>query len=93
MSSVAGQSLAIGNLGKVGHTDSQLSSEMLRSEKLQSFVSRYLELSNELRDKHGEKGAYLQLGKIFTERVGERVMLGGVQGRDEALLHGDGDGE
>ena len=71
MSSVAGQSLAVGNLGKVGHGDAMLSRDMLRSEKLQGFVSRYLELSNELRDRHGEKGAYLQLGKIFTEKVGE----------------------
>ena len=65
MSSVAGQSLAVGNLGKVGQVAS-LPGEVLKSDKMQTFVQRYLELSSELKDKKGEEGAYLQLGKIQT---------------------------
>lgn len=56
MSSVAGQSLAIGNMGKVGQ---EAKKTELRGDKMETFVARYLELSNELRDRHGEKGGYL----------------------------------
>lgn len=56
MSSVAGQSVAIGNLGKVGGNNVYAS---MNQEKLQMFVERYLELSNELKYRKGESGAYL----------------------------------
>jgi hypothetical protein len=32
------------------------------------FVERYLELSNELKYKKGESGAYMQLGEILTQK-------------------------
>ncbi len=65
MSSVAGQSVAIGNLGKVGgkHIYAQMNQE-----KLQMFVERYLELSNELKYRKGESGAYMQLGELLTQK-------------------------
>ena len=66
MSSVAGQSVAIGNLGKVGGKDQYA---QMNKEKLEMFVSRYLELSNELKYKKGESGAYLQLGEINTQNA------------------------
>ena len=65
MSSVAGQSVAIGNLGKVG--GNQVYAQM-NQDKMQMFVERYLELSNELKYKKGESGAYMQLGEILTQK-------------------------
>ena len=62
MSSVAGQSVAIGNLGKVGGT------QITNNEKLQMFVERYLELSSELKYRKGESGAYMQLGQIHSQK-------------------------
>jgi len=35
---------------------------------MQMFVERYLELSNELKYRKGESGAYLQLGEILTQK-------------------------
>ena len=64
MSSVAGQSVAIGNLGKIGGKNST----MLNQDKMQMFVERYLELSNELKYRKGESGAYLQLGELLTQK-------------------------
>lgn len=32
------------------------------------FVERYLELSNELKYRKGESGAYLQLGELLTQK-------------------------
>ena len=66
MSSVAGQSVAIGNLGKVGGKNMQTT--MLNQDKMQMFVERYLELSNELKYRKGESGAYLQLGELMTQK-------------------------
>ena len=63
MSSVAGQSVAIGNLGKVG--GNKIYAQM-NQDKMQMFVERYLELSNELKYRKGESGAYMQLGEILT---------------------------
>ena len=65
MSSVAGQSVAIGNLGKVG--GNQVYAQM-NQDKMQMFVERYLELSNELKYRKGESGAYMQLGEILTQK-------------------------
>lgn len=65
MSSVAGQSVAIGNLGKVG--GNQVYAQM-NAEKLQMFVERYLELSNELKYRKGESGAFMQLGELLTQK-------------------------
>lgn len=65
MSSVAGQSVAIGNLGKVG--GNKMYAQM-NQDKMQMFVERYLELSNELKYRKGESGAYLQLGEILTQK-------------------------
>ena len=56
MSSVAGQSVAIGNLGKVG--GNQVYAQM-NQDKMKMFVERYLELSNELKYRKGESGAYM----------------------------------
>lgn len=66
MSSVAGQSVAIGNLGKVGGKNMQTT--MLNQDKMQMFVERYLELSNELKYRKGESGAYLQLGELLSQK-------------------------
>jgi hypothetical protein len=65
MSSVAGQSVAIGNLGIVG--GNKVYAQM-NQDKMQMFVERYLELSNELKYKKGESGAYMQLGEILTQK-------------------------
>ena len=65
MSSVAGQSVAIGNLGKVG--GNKVYAQM-NQDKMQMFVERYLELSNELKYRKGESGAYMQLGEILTQK-------------------------
>lgn len=65
MSSVAGQSVAIGNLGKVGGNNVYA---QMNQDKMQMFVERYLELSNELKYRKGESGAYLQLGEILTQK-------------------------
>ena len=35
---------------------------------MQMFVERYLELSNELKYRKGESGAYLQLGELLTQK-------------------------
>ncbi len=60
MSSVAGQSLAIGNLGKLGTADkNEKPITFANNEKLQMFVEWYLELSGELKYKKGEGHAYL----------------------------------
>ncbi|OMJ94639.1 hypothetical protein SteCoe_2130 [Stentor coeruleus] len=59
MSSVAGQSVAIGNLGQIGY--SKLNGD---NEKLKMFAERYLNLSHELKNRKGESGAYQQLGNI-----------------------------
>jgi hypothetical protein len=32
------------------------------------FVERYLELSNELKYRKGESGAYMQLGELLTQK-------------------------
>lgn len=63
MSSVAGQSIAIGNLGRIGSVSNV---GAMDSEKMQMFVERYLELSNELKYRKGEGSAYLQLGKLVA---------------------------
>ena len=65
MSSVAGQSVAIGNLGKVG--GNQVYAQM-NQDKLKMFVERYLELSSELKYRKGESGAYMQLGELLTQQ-------------------------
>lgn len=65
MSSVAGQSVAIGNLGRVG--GGGLYAQM-NQDKMKMFVDRYLELSNELKYRKGESGAYMQLGEILTRQ-------------------------
>ena len=65
MSSVAGQSVAIGNLGKVG--GNQVYAQM-NQDKLQMFVERYLELSSELKYRKGESGAFMQLGELMTQK-------------------------
>lgn len=59
LSSVTGQTVAIGNLGQVG-------SRSLKGDydRMKVFVERYLHLSNELSDKKGICGAYHQLGAI-----------------------------
>lgn len=65
MSSVAGQSVAIGNLGKVG--GNQVYAQM-NFKKLYMFVERYLELSSELKYRKGESGAFMQLGELMTQK-------------------------
>jgi tetratricopeptide (TPR) repeat protein len=40
----------------------------MNQEKLQMFVERYLELSNELKYRKGESGAYMQLGELLTQK-------------------------
>ena len=51
MSSLAGQSVAVGNLGNLGSI-SKVSS-YANNEKLQMFIERYLELSSELKYRKG----------------------------------------
>lgn len=40
----------------------------MNQDKLQMFVERYLELSNELKYRKGESGAYMQLGELLTQK-------------------------
>ena len=65
MASVAGQSVAIGNLGKVGNGEVYA---QMNQDKLQMFVERYLELSTELKYRKGEASAFLQLGELLTQK-------------------------
>jgi hypothetical protein len=55
--------VAIGNLGQVGGNQAY---SQLNQDKLQLFVEKYLELSNELKYKKGESGAFLQLGELHN---------------------------
>lgn len=66
MSSLAGQSVAVGNLGNLGSI-SKVSS-YANNEKLQMFIERYLELSSELRYRKGEGNALLKLGQLKTQK-------------------------
>jgi tetratricopeptide (TPR) repeat protein len=68
MSSVAGQSLAIGNLGKLGAAKGEKAISFANTEKLLMFVERYLELSSELKYRKGEGSAYLQLGELMSQK-------------------------
>jgi len=40
----------------------------MNQDKMQMFVERYLELSNELKYRKGESGAYMQLGELLTQK-------------------------
>ena len=40
----------------------------MNQDKMKMFVERYLELSNELKYRKGESGAYMQLGEILTQQ-------------------------
>jgi hypothetical protein len=63
MSSVTGQSVAIGNLGQIG------SNHVIGdSEKLKMFVERYLNLSQEMKNRKGEGDSYAQLGNISVQQ-------------------------
>ena len=64
MSSKAGQSLAIGNLGKIGYNNTIISDQ----EKLQMLIQRYIELANYLKDEEGKSTAYLELGKVLMDK-------------------------
>lgn len=66
MSSLAGQSVAVGNLGNLGSINKVAS--YANNEKLQMFVERYLELSSELKYRKGEGSAHLQLGQLKTQK-------------------------
>jgi hypothetical protein len=75
MSSVAGQTIAIGNLGRIGakynanYKKDYSGAIISDKKKLMMFVERYLELSSELSHKKGEAGAHLQLGMLKQEEV------------------------
>lgn len=66
MSSLAGQSVAVGNLGNLGSISKVAS--YANNEKLQMFVERYLELSSELKYRKGEGNAHLQLGQLKSQK-------------------------
>lgn len=66
MSSLAGQSVAVGNLGNLGSINKVAS--YANNEKLQMFVERYLELTSELKYRKGEGSAHLQLGQLKTQK-------------------------
>jgi tetratricopeptide (TPR) repeat protein len=66
MSSLAGQSVAVGNLGNLGNI-SKVSS-YANNEKIQMFIERYLELSSELKYRKGEGNAHMQLGQLKTQK-------------------------
>jgi tetratricopeptide (TPR) repeat protein len=66
MSSLAGQSVAVGNLGNLGSISKVAS--YANNEKLQMFVERYLELSSELKYRKGEGSAHMQLGQLKTQK-------------------------
>lgn len=66
MSSLAGQSVAVGNLGNLGGITKVAS--YANNEKLQMFIERYLELSSELKYRKGEGNAHLQLGQLKSQK-------------------------
>ena len=66
MSSLAGQSVAVGNLGNLGSINKV--SSYANNDRLQMYVERYLELSSELKYRKGEGSAHLQLGQLKTHK-------------------------
>ena len=62
MANLVGQTIAIGNIGKIGTKG--LSSN---KEKMKVFVEKYMKLSNELKDKKGEMNALIKLGQITVK--------------------------
>jgi len=63
MSNVNGQSVAMGNIGKIGTKD--LSEN---KDKMKIFVEKYLKLSAEMKDDRGEMAGCLQLGMISSTK-------------------------
>lgn len=57
MANLVGQSIAIGNIGKIGANGLHQNKE-----KMKVFVEKYLKLSSELKDKKGEINALMKLG-------------------------------
>ena len=63
MSNISGQSVAMGNIGKIGTKD--LSEN---KDKMKLFVEKYLKLSSELRDENAEMEGCLKLGMISSTK-------------------------
>jgi hypothetical protein len=63
MSNITGQSVAMGNIGKIGTRD--LSEN---KDKMKIFVEKYLQLSSEMRDEKGEMEGCLKLGMISSTK-------------------------
>mmetsp|Transcript_8621 Transcript_8621/g.9797 ORF Transcript_8621/g.9797 Transcript_8621/m.9797 type:complete len:206 (+) Transcript_8621:717-1334(+) len=61
MSSVPGQKIALGNLGKIGTYNFSTSTD-----KLLSFVENYIELSE--KDKEQDPNAYIKLGQLLSNK-------------------------
>jgi len=59
MSNLVGQSLAIGNIGKIGAKGLNENKD-----KMKVFVEKYLKLAKEMRDEKGEMNGCLKLGLI-----------------------------
>lgn len=63
MSNLSGQSLAVGNIGKIGTKN--LSEN---KDKMKIFVEKYLKLSEEMQDDKGEMEGFLKLGMISSTK-------------------------
>ena len=63
MSNISGQSVAMGNIGKIGTKD--LSEN---KDKMKIFVEKYLKLSSELKDEKAEMEGCLKLGMISSTK-------------------------
>lgn len=63
MSNLSGQSLAIGNIGKIG-TKNLIENK----DKMKIFVEKYLKLSEEMQDSKGEMEGSLKLGVINSTK-------------------------
>ena len=63
MSNISGQSVAMGNIGKIGTKD--LSDN---KDKMKIFVEKYLKLSSELKDERAEMEGCLKLGMISSTK-------------------------
>ncbi len=85
ISSVAGQTIAIGNLGRIGGVGMVSDRGRLRA-----FVERYLALAGEMKHRKGEAEARIQLGRLEEESVRNPGMMTrrGSSGRARRISRG-----
>ena len=63
MNNLVGQSIAIGNIGRIGTKGLHDNKE-----KMKLFIEKYMKLSRELKDKKGEMNAHLKMGLLTANK-------------------------